>query len=163
MIYLVRHAHAGPKQDWHGPDELRPLSAKGHRQAYGLATELRPYPVGLIVSSPAVRCRQTVEPVAAHRGMGTVVDDRLAAGSDLTAILAAVLRPFGCDALVCTHGEVIGRLFDELRARGAGVSRRSRRGKGATWLLELDGDAVVRVRYRPARQAAVPGYLASTG
>jgi hypothetical protein len=58
---------------------------------------------------------------------------------------------------------VIGRLFDELRARGAGVSRRSRRGKGATWLLELDGDAVVRVRYRPARQAAVPGYLASTG
>ena len=32
-LYLVRHADAGDPLAWTRPDEERPLSAKGHRQA----------------------------------------------------------------------------------------------------------------------------------
>ena len=32
-LYLLRHAHAGNWETWDGPDEDRPLSDKGERQA----------------------------------------------------------------------------------------------------------------------------------
>ena len=39
-VYLVRHAHAGNKADWYGPDLARPLSERGRRQASGLVARL---------------------------------------------------------------------------------------------------------------------------
>jgi phosphohistidine phosphatase SixA len=32
MLLVVRHADAGDKRTWSGPDALRPLSPTGHRQ-----------------------------------------------------------------------------------------------------------------------------------
>ena len=32
-LYLLRHAHAGDPGGWDGPDERRPLSDKGEKQA----------------------------------------------------------------------------------------------------------------------------------
>ena len=69
MPYLVRHAHAGDKHAWVGPDRLRPLSEPGRREAHGLLVQLRPYPIARILSSPTVRCLQTVEPLAQRRGL----------------------------------------------------------------------------------------------
>jgi broad specificity phosphatase PhoE len=64
MPYLVRHAPAGDKRAWTGPDLMRPLSGAGHREAHGLLVQLRPCPIARIVSSPTVRCVETVEPLA---------------------------------------------------------------------------------------------------
>jgi hypothetical protein len=36
MLLLVRHAHAGDKYRWQGPDSVRPLSAAGQAEAAGL-------------------------------------------------------------------------------------------------------------------------------
>ena len=58
-FYLVRHAHT----DW-SPDENRPLSAQGNKDAIRLADTLAEYPVDLIYSSPATRARQTIVPFA---------------------------------------------------------------------------------------------------
>jgi 8-oxo-(d)GTP phosphatase len=60
VVYLVRHAHAGKKANWPGPDLARPLSAQGHKEALGLIDQLGAYPLGHILSSPAERCLQTV-------------------------------------------------------------------------------------------------------
>ena len=68
MPYLLRHAHAGDKHAWNGPDLARPLSGAGRREAHGLLTQLRDYPIIRVLSSPAVRCLQTVEPLAARPG-----------------------------------------------------------------------------------------------
>jgi len=64
MLVVVRHADAGDKQSWEGPDALRPLSPAGHRQAEGLVIRMEDYPVERILCSPTVRCLQTVEPLA---------------------------------------------------------------------------------------------------
>ena len=72
MPYLVRHAHAGDKRAWLGPDAVRPLSTPGRREAHGLLTRLRDHPITRILSSPAVRCLQTVEPLARRRGLATL-------------------------------------------------------------------------------------------
>lgn len=56
-LLLVRHAHA----DWQ-PDETRPLSEVGRRDAARVAGVLSPLAPTSIYSSPYRRARQTVEP-----------------------------------------------------------------------------------------------------
>jgi len=62
-MYLVRHAKAGSRSAWSGPDDLRPLTKTGRRQADALGDLLAERRVTRVVSSPSVRCRQTVEPL----------------------------------------------------------------------------------------------------
>jgi phosphohistidine phosphatase SixA len=77
MVCLVRHAHAGDKHQWPGPDEDRPLSVPGHREAHGLLARLRHYPITRILTSPALRCVQTVEPLSRRRAVPIEVVDAL--------------------------------------------------------------------------------------
>ena len=39
--YLVRHANAGDRAEWKGPDRLRPLTTLGQRQAEELASRIK--------------------------------------------------------------------------------------------------------------------------
>jgi broad specificity phosphatase PhoE len=148
MIYLLRHAHAGNKRSWRGPDADRPLSAIGRREASGLIPRYRDRPVATILSSPALRCQQTVQPLAEQRRLPVGVDGRL--DVDATAEdAAALLRPDVDDVVLCTHGELIGLLLGLLRARGAPIGEDARWPKGSTWLLRLSGDRVAEAAYLP--------------
>jgi len=135
MLLVVRHADAGDKRTWNGPDRLRPLSVTGRRQADGLVARLEDYPIERILSSPTVRCLETVQPLAHDRflriepiaalGVDAIVDDVLAVFWDQG------LR----DAVLCTHGETIGQLVTKLAADGADVEQPLQWPKGSTWVL----------------------------
>ncbi len=91
-LYFLRHADAGDPLAWPGPDEDRPLSAKGERQAERVARLLasvasRP---DTVVSSPKLRAFQTARIVAAEIGVEVVISDRLAAGLDVASLDALV-------------------------------------------------------------------------
>jgi phosphohistidine phosphatase len=68
-LYLIRHADAKPLgEDGIRSDEERPLTDKGKDQSKTLAAILQKKGVqlGLVVSSPLVRARQTAEGMLAH-------------------------------------------------------------------------------------------------
>jgi phosphohistidine phosphatase SixA len=90
QLHLLRHAHAGDPNGWQGPDELRPLSAKGEEQAERLGRFLADvgFRPDAIVSSPKTRAAQTAEIVAKALGMKIRLDDRLGGALDLVAIEA---------------------------------------------------------------------------
>ncbi len=67
-LLLIRHASAGDRDDWVGDDRLRPLDGRGRNQASRLPELLRDYEIARVLSSPAVRCVQTVEPFPALAG-----------------------------------------------------------------------------------------------
>ena len=139
MLYLVRHAHAGSKSRWKGPDVARPLSAQGHKEALGLLERLRDRPVGRVLSSPAERCLQTVQPLADR--LGRPVEPTEALGVDGTGPGAFELLtdPALDQAVLCTHGELIGEVFDQLQQAGIELSEPPRWPKACTWILQLDG------------------------
>jgi broad specificity phosphatase PhoE len=142
VVYLVRHAHAGKKSQWHGSDLARPLSDQGRREALGLIDRLSPHPLGRLLSSPAERCLQTVQPLADH--LGRPVEPSQALGVDGTGpgVLELLTSPALHQAVLCTHGEVIGEVFDELQRAGIELSDPPRWPKGSTWILRLeDGHA----------------------
>jgi len=64
-LIVVRHASAGCKADWPGDDCLRPLDAAGVADARVLADLMACFaPVARVISSPALRCTDTVRPYA---------------------------------------------------------------------------------------------------
>jgi phosphohistidine phosphatase SixA len=140
MLMVVRHADAGDKRSWTGPDTLRPLSPTGRRQAEGLVVRLEDYPVDRILSSPTLRCQQTVQPLARDRFLE--VEPLAALGVDAgPAQLWALFWDRALrNAVLCTHGETIGRLLAELVVEGLVVESVLEGPldwpKGSTWLLQ---------------------------
>jgi phosphohistidine phosphatase SixA len=126
---LLRHASAGHRLDWEHDDHLRPLDARGRRQSADLAALLRALDLRRILSSPYVRCVQTVEPLAAALGLEVELDERLKEGKGDAA--AELLREDG--VVCCTHGDIVEALV------GRGLK------KAAAAVLE-DGEVVRTIR-----------------
>lgn len=142
-LLIVRHAEADPRSSWNGPDELRPLSAKGRRQAAGLVHVLgNQFPVGRLVSSPSLRCIETLSPLASTLSLDIGVTGALAEGIDPTEALElarpAATLPSGDGALVlCSHGDLIPEILHALRASDdLDLGPHPRCQKGSTWVLE---------------------------
>jgi phosphohistidine phosphatase SixA len=96
---------AGDSKAWVGDDRVRPVDEQGRREAQALVAALEDEPLVRIVSSPYVRCVQTVEPLAGARGLEIELDDRL--GADRLHDVPKVLEELeGQDAAVCTHGDL---------------------------------------------------------
>ncbi|HET8787627.1 MAG TPA: phosphoglycerate mutase family protein [Actinomycetes bacterium] len=139
MVYLVRHAHAGTKAKWEGPDLARPLSAQGRKEALGLIERLRSFPLGRVLSSPAERCLQTVQPLAARLGRPVEPYEVLGVDGSGAGVVELLEDPALDEAVLCTHGEIIGEVFDELHKAGLKLSDDPGRPKGSTWVLRRDG------------------------
>ena len=129
-VLLVRHAHAGDRDAWIGPDHRRPLSMKGIQQAEALVFALAGFEVERVLSSPYLRCTQTVEPLALVRGVALETEAALAEGNGASAV-ELVRSLAGSPVVLCTHGDVIESVLDSL-----GVRRDTYARKGATWVLD---------------------------
>ena len=129
-LLFVRHASAGKRASWDGDDLLRPLDKRGLRAAKLLPARLGRFDVTRIVSSPYVRCVQTVEPLAAARGLEVEERAELAEGAAERA--AALARDaYGESCVLCTHGDVLAALFDDATKKGSTTVAHVRDGRFA--------------------------------
>ena len=142
-VLLVRHAEAGDRERWTGDDRVRPLTRRGWRQAQALAERLRDAPLTRILSSPYVRCVQTVEPLAAARGLAVETTDDLAEGAGHRPVLR-LLAEVG-DAALCTHGDVLQDVLEWLERHGVVLD--GGMAKGSMWMLDTVHGEVVAARY----------------
>jgi 8-oxo-dGTP diphosphatase len=139
LILLVRHASAGDSAAWEGDDHDRPLDARGRKQAKGLVRQLAEFDPAVIVSSPYLRCLQTVEPLA--RSLQAAIDVRVELGYERPdqEALALIASLAGITAVVCGHGGlesvVLGNEAPKFR-------------KGATFVL--DDELQLVESFRPA-------------
>ena len=148
-VVLVRHAHAGHRGGFDGPDRARPLSRRGHDQAELLAGQLSAFGVDRVLAADPVRCVQTVDPLAAR--LGTTVDpvpelSEEAFAADPGAGVAALARIAGdrsTTPAVCSQGGVIPELVAGLRARAGLPPIDTATAKAACWVLTFQGGQVV--------------------
>jgi 8-oxo-dGTP diphosphatase len=145
VVALVRHAKAGKRREWAGPDAERPLDPAGERDARalsGLLALLRP---DRVVSATPLRCRQSVEPLGLPVELDATFDE---VGPPETAAAAlAELAKRGGTTVVCSQGKLMPALLTALTKR-ADVEFHTR--KGAGWVLCFsDGRIAGRDRLAP--------------
>ena len=148
--YVIRHAHAGHRSDWEGPDEERPLSHKGRREADYVVTILGDEPIGRVLSSPAVRCIQTAAPLASSRGVDLEIDKRLGEGHDPRDVVELLVEFAGTNPAVCSHGDIIPEVIRLLQRRGMAIVDTGPTKKGSFWTLESDGHSFTKATYNPS-------------
>ncbi len=131
----MRHAKAGDRDRWDAPDDLRPISPRGEVQAGALVKLLAGFEIDRVLSSPYLRCTQTVAPLAAARGLAVEPCDDLAEGEGRAGVaLARRLLAEPGFTVLCSHGDVVEEVLDAL-----GIDRHDYTRKGATWVLEEAG------------------------
>lgn len=148
-IFLVRHAHAGKRSEWEGDDAARPLSPRGVVQTQAVTSLLARRPVKRVVSSPYVRCVQTVEPLAEAAGLRVELDERLAEGADVDAAFDLLLELDAVHGVVCTHGDLIPLLLRRLVVLGMVVDGPLLDQKGSVWTIHFKNGVPTKGRYTP--------------
>lgn len=152
-LYLVRHANAGSRRAWEGDQDDRPLSDRGLAQAAHLAALLADAPVAAVVSSPAVRCVQTVAGIAAAAGLVVAAEPFLGEGCDAGKAALRLTEEAAAldgDLVACSHGDLIPRAMGLLVADGLhleGPEGPAMCKKGSMWAVELNGGRPTTARY----------------
>ncbi len=146
-LYLVRHGKAENRERWQEPDSLRPLTRRGLDQARLIAghlVDLVNRQPARVLSSPAIRCRQTVEPLAAASKLEVVQAEWLDEGSEpgfafgQLRKLAARLDPpsgVGGPVVACTHGDVMWGILEQLHRLGIDLGAKPDAPKGGVWII----------------------------
>lgn len=149
-VVLLRHARAGKREKWSGPDAARPLTSRGKRQAADLAALLAPYGAQRIISAAPLRCRQTVAPLAASlksavEVRGWASDDRFVddASSSIRQLRALAAR--GGASVVCSQGAAIPGMLAAIAGRADYETA-----KGAFWVLSFRGRRLAALDSCPA-------------
>jgi phosphohistidine phosphatase SixA len=150
LVLLVRHGHAGTKRQSVGDDSLRPLDGQGFAEAQALVALVAPYTPERIISSPFLRCVQSVAPLAQATGITTRNSPSLTPESGAAAsVLALNVGTRGTGAVVlCTHGEVIHYLQSRFGRDGpSNFNADAPREKGSVWVLERGAHGFVGATY----------------
>ncbi len=158
-VSLVRHAKAGSRHAWHGRDRLRPLSQAGRAQAGGLVEAFGGRPLDRLLSSPYLRCVETVEPLALSRGLAIETTEALAEGAPVEDALRLIEETArGGNAALCTHGDVLSGVMRRLAEDGVSLEGRvdwkEDFRKGSVWHLGLRAGTVVSAEPGPRRDQA---------
>ena len=152
-LLLVRHARAGKRGEWNGPDQLRPLDQRGRDQAHRLAEVLPLFAPTAVLSAQRTRCQETVRPLAERLGLpvlpaAALGEEEFAAEPQagmavVTSLLEARSGP-GV-TVVCSQGGAIPSILMALGVRWEGVPGAAANGpdaalwppsaKGSVWAL----------------------------
>ena len=129
-LILLRHAKAAGKGSWKRSDAVRPLDDSGRSDAKTLADLLACFaPNPRVISSPALRCTDTVRPFAQLTGAKMEEDPALyihgrearngSAGSAIAALIREAIAS-GEPTVICAHRENLPVLQEAALAALAG-------------------------------------------
>ncbi|GAD81870.1 NUDIX hydrolase [Nocardia asteroides NBRC 15531] len=163
-VLLVRHAKAGKRSRFDGPDALRPLEPAGARQAKELTPNLLAFGASEIHSADPLRCIQTVTPLAEQLNVEINCEPMFSeqgydsAKSSARQRFLSLVTDRGVP-VVCSQGGVIPDLTDWLATRSGLTLPPARNRKGSVWALSFVGDRLVAADHmdRSLSTGIVPG------
>lgn len=148
VIYLVRHAKAGERRVWDGPDVERPLSKTGWKQSNAVARRLAKRNVTALYASPYVRCVQTLEPLGEMMGLKVQPEQRLFEDEPFEPVLD-LINEVEDGAVLCSHGDIIPATIKALVRRGMQVETPPDWGKASVWVLKRKADRITKGKVWP--------------
>lgn len=133
-VLLLRHATAGSRRRWTGPDSERPLDSLGQATAARLGDVVPSLAPRRLISASPRRCVQTLEPLAASLRLSIEVDATFDEGSDPGAAAKELRRLAEVPTVVCGQGGLITPALARIPGSGATPHETE---KGAGWVLSF--------------------------
>lgn len=156
QVIVVRHAKAGRRSRFTGNDCDRPLDREGRAQAQALAHVLALYGARHLYAADRLRCRATLEPLAAQLRTDVISVPELSEEAFADSPKAAFRRlrelaaPSDGVSVICSQGKVIPPLLQRWAERDDVALPPSRNRKGSFWVLTVRGDTLVQVDHQPS-------------
>ncbi len=147
-LVLLRHAKAVRREDWDGDDGDRPLDVVGQRQAKRLLPLYLPYALKEIHTSDAMRCLETVQPIARALEIKTITSKDIseygyAMDKELSLIYVQQLFESSLPALICSHNPVIPKLVKKILGKKNFKKLDEKLSPGEAWILHhRDGEII---------------------
>ena len=121
-IIAVRHGKAVPPGAWDGPDSSRPLMQRGADQATQIAAAIAAYGPTKIISSTAVRCRSTIEPLSQLTALPVkttagISQDAFEYGQGTVEKIVGKRLRKQKTVVLCSHGPVLPQIVGEVAAQ----------------------------------------------
>lgn len=128
-VLVIRHAESVPRAHWRLDDALRPLDEHGRDRAAALAPLIAAYGIERVITSPATRCVETVEPFVlatgarVHEKGGLSEKGYLDQPEKVLKHTAKALAR-GVPTALCTHRPVLPALLGHLARRSVPAAAR---------------------------------------
>jgi 8-oxo-dGTP diphosphatase len=154
-IVLLRHGKAVAQSDWDGPDAKRPLQSRGVLQSERVVPALEAFSPKKLITSDAVRCADTMKPLAAALGKklkktAAISQDAYESGEASVRQVVEKRLSKRVSAVLCSHGPVLPELVRCIaREAGSPMTPELRRAgdldTGAFAVLHLSDTAEPRI------------------
>jgi 8-oxo-dGTP pyrophosphatase MutT (NUDIX family)/phosphohistidine phosphatase SixA len=152
-LMLVRHGKAMDRKDWSKKDTLRPMRARGRKQARQLIPFLDAYGIEHLISSSSTRCVTTLEPYAELAKVGietheTLTEEVGTADPDAVERLVGKIREgvlaSATPTAICVHRPVLPSILQGLDLAPANLAT------GEMLVAHMTADGVHAIeRHRP--------------
>lgn len=147
-LILLRHAKAISREEWQSDDGDRPLAHIGQMQAKRFLSKIHPYEIKEIYTSDAVRCYESIEPIARALSINPVfspalseysfIKDKKSWHQSITEIMENEIA-----TLVCSHNPVIPEIVKKLIGKKNFNELNHELLPGEAWILHhKDGEVV---------------------
>lgn len=138
---LMSHAHAAGHTEVDALDSFRALSPVGWTQAEGLSAELcGVVDLRCLLSSPSLRCRQTLVPLAQTLGLDIDPVPELSRSAGVDGVLRLLCSETAHGAVLCTHPEMVAGALRRLRRDGVALGLSITTTAGSAWLIDERSD-----------------------
>lgn len=154
-LILLRHAKAVAREEWQSEDLDRPLSAMGQQQAKRLTSLLNPFKIREIHSSSAVRCYETVSPLARALSLDYFFTDSLteyifSKNPHRTFKYIDRLLENDHTTLVCGHNPILPKYLSEKYSKQGFDIMQSTLKPAEAWVIHHIGKEVIEIDHLEA-------------
>lgn len=153
-LILLRHAKAIERSDWAGEDTDRPLSSVGERQAKRLLSIMKPYAIEEMHSSSAVRCYETITPIARAFNIDFFFTDSLSEDvyyKDQERPIKYAHRLLVNDypVLMCSHNPILPAIISSFVDKYGVEVQETKLQPGDAWVVHHIDREVISVEFLP--------------
>lgn len=149
-LILLRHAKALARSEWPADDDDRPLDGLGQTQATRLLSIYQAFNLQEIHTSDAIRCYDTVSPMAKALSLNLIVTGKLSESSfkkdkeKAFEYLKEVLKS-DQNAILCSHNPVLPKLLAKVSKKNDLIPDEDKLQPADAWILHRSGKEVLQV------------------
>ena len=146
---LLRHAKAITRDEWPGDDD-RPLDSLGQNQANRLLAIYQVYNLDQIHTSDAVRCYDTVNPVAKGLGIKLEVTGKLSESTykkdkEKAFDYAKDLIKVDARILLCSHNPILPKMLNKLTKKSDVDADEGKLSPADGWVIHRNGKVIIQI------------------